>query len=139
MKWPTMTMQNYNKAVMEDKFGINDLEADVNFSTDKKLKKYVRIKIGDKVAVIAIKDLHAFVFAVGDVDQKADLLETKRTYNKRLIRSHIVRMKEAVPKDGQVTIRCETDVPLAVYEELQATWLENQNLKTNKQVDVVKN
>lgn len=129
-----MGMQEYNKAILEDKFAINNLEAEINFSTERKLKKCVRISIGDKSAVISIDDLHAFVFAVSNIDQKADLIKTRKSFVKRLIKSHIVEAKDSIPKGGQVTIKCITDVPTLIYDEIKATFLEEQSLK-NKQVD----
>jgi hypothetical protein len=117
-----MGLKEYNKATLEDKNGQAPLECEINF--DPKLKKYVRVTLGDTTSLIKIKDLYSFVFAVGDINQKANLLPTTRTYSKKLIRSHVVEVTEDVPKGGQVTIRCETDVPLSIYQKLETEALE---------------
>ncbi len=118
-----MSMKEYNIAMLEDKDGQNNIKAEVNF--DPKRKKFVRMTIDGKSAVISIKDLHAFVFAIADINQKADLLPHKTSYSRKLIRSHVVELKETVEKGGQVTIRCETDIPLTIYQKLEAEQAEN--------------
>lgn len=117
-------MKEYNKAVLVDYDGKQDFEAEVNFSTDKKLKKYVKITIGKQSSTISIKDLHGLVLAIADIEQKADLLPYKTLYSKKLIRSHVVELTQDVKKGETVSIRCETDVPLTIYEKLEKEALE---------------
>ncbi len=114
-----MSIKEYNKAILNDKEEVNNLEIEVNFSDDKKLKRYVKMTIGEQSAVIAIKDLHNFVMAVANINQLADLLPFKTIYTKKLIRSHVVELNQDVKQGETVTIRCETDVPLSIYEKLE--------------------
>lgn len=79
-----MGMKEYNKAILNDYEGIQNLEVEVNFSPDKKLRKYTKITIGKESTVIAIKDLHSLLLAIGDIEQKADLLPFKTIYSKKI-------------------------------------------------------
>ena len=119
-----MGMKEYNKAILEDYDGKHNVEAEVNFSTDKKLKKYVKITIGKQSAIVAIKDIHELALAICDIEQKADLLPYKTLYSKKLIRSHVVELTQDVRKGETVSIRCETDVPLTIYQKLEKEALE---------------
>lgn len=119
-----MGIKEYNKAILEDYDKVNDTEVEINFSTEKKLKKYIKITVGGQSSIIAIKDLHNLMLLIGDIKQKVDLLPYRTMYSKKLIRSHVVELKQDVKKGETVTIRCETDVPLSIYEKLEKEQLE---------------
>ncbi len=114
-----MSIKGYNKMRIPDQNGGDSVELEVNFSKIKKLKKCIQVSIGKKTAIIPFQFLHEFVALVSDEDEQVALARVKKDFVRKIIRSHIVELNQDVKKGETVTIKCITDVPDLIYQEME--------------------
>jgi hypothetical protein len=81
---------------------------------------YVKIMVKGKETSIPFKDLYSFVFFTATEDQQAELMPVKQTLVKKIIKRHIVAAKRDIKKGEMINIRCETDVPVEIWEGIVA-------------------
>lgn len=108
-------MQEQNEATISDLNHQNDLKLEINFSDNEDLTRCVRIKMGDKQAIVSMDELHAFVFAVATDEQKADLVPVRQVKVEKIMKWHLVEAKKDIRKGEKIKVRCETNVPVEIY------------------------
>ena|SRR6266478_8271958 len=116
-----MMISGYNKAILYDLKGKRNIEAEVNFSDNTDLKDTVRIKMGSEEAIIPIKELFSFTFAVANNDQQADLVPVTQTEVVKYRKWHIVEAKSDIRQGQKIRVRCEVNVPLTVVNGLNGS------------------
>lgn len=75
-------IEHYEKFVLHDKNGNNDIEADVNWRPDDEdLNKcqIVRFKLGKKTAYISKDELNALIFIIGSRNEQRKMIPQKLT------------------------------------------------------------
>ena len=114
-------IQGYNKAILNDIRGGagNDITAEINFSEKEDLKDCVKLTLAGKTAMIPISELHTLVWSVADAKQRDDLTPVKQTLVRKLIKRHVVEAKRDIKKGQMINVRCETNVPVEIWEGLR--------------------
>lgn len=110
-------LQEHNKAVIPDLNGKHDVGLEVNWRTD--LDRVVRISLGDKEAVIPMRELYGFVFVAADAEQQMEMLPVRKTTITKYVRQHKVKAKEAIRPGQELVVNCEIDVPTIVQDGLR--------------------
>lgn len=113
-----MALEGYNEAKWEDKKGINHVHAEVNFTGDPELKKYVRLSIGGRVAVVDMKDIYTFLLLVADEEIQSDLMPVRRQTVRHLTKNHAVLLKKNMLAGEIVKVKCTFDIPVEVHDGL---------------------
>lgn len=111
----------YNKAILSDIRGSsgNDITVEINFSEKEELRDCVKMTMDGKSAIIPISELHTLVWSVANEQQRDDLTPLKQTLVRKLVKRHIVEAKRDIKKGQMINVRCETNVPLEIYEGLK--------------------
>ena len=110
-------IEGYNKAILKDLgSGGNDLTAEVNFPGQKDV---VKLTLGGKSAVVAIKDLYTLVWSIGSAEQRDNLMPIKQTLVRKIRKRHIVEVTKDIRKGEKLNVRCETNVPVEIWEGLR--------------------
>src|SRR3990167_10432155 len=114
-------VQDYNKCVLNDIRGSsgNNITAEINFSEKEELADCVKLTMGDKTAMIPIKELHSLVWSIADREQRDNLTPVKQTLVRKLVKRHVVEAKKDIRKGEMINVRCETNVPVEIYEGLR--------------------
>jgi hypothetical protein len=92
------------------------------FIIDPKPDQELRVKITVKgqETSIPFKDLYSFVFFTATEDQQAELMPVKRTVVNKIIKRHVVAAKKDIRKGEMINFRCETNVPVEIFEGIAA-------------------
>lgn len=112
-------IEEYDQAKIEDLRKRNNVTLEVNFSSDTDLKETVKIEIGGKEAIIPIKYLYSFVFMVANHEQQDNLLPIRHTLVRKIVKQHRIMAKKNIKKGEYVVARCETNVPVEIWEGLK--------------------
>lgn len=112
-------MEEYDQMKIEDLRGRHDVKLEVNFSGNSELKETVKIEIGGEEAVIPIKYLYSFVFMVANHEQQDNLMPIKQTLIRKIVKQHRIMAKKNIKKGEYVVARCETNVPVEIWEGLK--------------------
>lgn len=81
---------------------------------------YVKIMVKGKETTIPFKDLYSFVFFTATEDQQAELMPIKQTVVNKIVKKHVVKAKTDIKRGDMITIRCETNVPVEIWEGIAA-------------------
>lgn len=110
-------IENKNKVTLPDAMGVNDVEMEVNWSplsTDK-----VKVKIGDKEAVIERQDLFMFMFVIAKPEQQDALTPVRVTKITKYFKQHRVKVGKDLKKGEELVVNCSIDVPTTVEQGLR--------------------
>ena len=124
-----MALQEHSKAKLYDLKGKNDIECEVNFSKDPDLADVVKITLDGNEALIPIKDLYAFTFAIANEEQQADMMPVTQTTVKKLVKFHKVKVTKELKPGEFVAVRCEVNVPVEIYNGMRKplnSWVEKK-------------
>jgi hypothetical protein len=110
-------IQEHNKAVIPDASGHNDLEVEMNWND--KTHDAVRIKLGDKEAIIKIDDLFGLAYTLASPEQQAELMPVRHTTVTKYFKQHVVKAKRDIKKGDQLIVNCEINVPTVVEDGLR--------------------
>jgi len=110
---------DYNKCVLSDLQRKNDIKVEVNFSNKENLRDCIKLTMGDKTAIIPISELHTLVWSVASEQQRDDLTPVKQTLVRKIVKKHMVEAKKNIKKGEMIRVRCETNVPVEIYEGLK--------------------
>ena len=112
---------DYNQCVLNDIRGSagNNIKAEINFSKSEGHKDCVRLTLDGKTAIIPIKELHGLVWSVADAEQRDRLTPVTMTTIRKIKKLHKVEVKKDIKKGDFLNVRCETSVPVEVYEGLK--------------------
>jgi hypothetical protein len=112
-------IEEYDQTKIEDLRGRNDVTLEINFSSNPDLKETVKIEIGGKEAIIPIKYLYSFVFMVANSEQQERLMPVRQTLVRKIVKQHRILAKRDIKKGEYVVARCETNVPVEIWEGLK--------------------
>ncbi len=112
-------IEEYDQAKIEDLRKKNNVTLEVNFSDNPDLKETVKIDVGGREAVVPIKYLYSFVFLVANHEQQDDLMPIKQTLVRKIVKQHRILAKKDIKKGEYVVARCETNVPVEIWEGLK--------------------
>lgn len=107
------------KVIMTDLRGKRDVGMEVLFSDNEDLKETVKVTMGSEEAIISVKDLYSFIFVIANAEQQEQLTPVKQTLVRKIQKLHKIRAKKDIKKGEFVVARCETNVPVEVWEGMK--------------------
>lgn len=116
----------YNKATLKDLKGKCDVEIEVNFNPE--LTDYVRISMGNKESVVAVKDLFTLVFSVANAEQQEMLTPVRRTTITKYIKQHTVTAKKTIRPGEKLVVNCEIDIPTTIEDGFKGLLKKKSNI-----------
>lgn len=111
-----MPINEYTKFVAGT--GDNRAEFVIDPKPDQDLR--VRIMVKGQETSIPFKDLYSFVFFTATEDQQAELMPMKQTVVNKIVKKHVVKAKTDIKKGQLINFRCETNVPVEIWEGIAA-------------------
>lgn len=108
-------VEEHEKIILTDLRGKYDVSMEVGFSNDEEI---VKIGIDGKEAIVPIKDLYNFIFLIASAEQQEKLMPVKQTTVRKIIKRHIVKVTKDIKKGDTLRVRCETNVPVEIWEGL---------------------
>lgn len=112
-------LQENEKVVMDDLRGHHKVSMEVNHSSNPDLKDTVKVSMEGNDAIIPIKDLYNFVFLIANAEQQEQLMPVKQTLVRKIVKIHKIKAKKDIRKGEYVNARCETNVPVEIWEGLK--------------------
>lgn len=122
-------LEGNNIAVLKDQNGSNDVTLEVNPRTGE-IADVVKLKMGDKTAVITINDLYNFVWVIANSEQQTSLTPVRKTEVMIYERQHKVRANKNIKKGDVLIVNCKIDVPLTVVDSLRDSQIAKKSLLT---------
>lgn len=112
-------LEGYDKAVLADLKGKNDLEVEINFSDEERFKDCVKVKMGKDEAFISKQDLYSVVWSIADPENQEKMLPVKQTLVRKIVKKHIIEVKKPLKVGDKVIAYCHTNIPVEIYEGLK--------------------
>lgn len=103
------------QVVMEDLEKKQNVEMEVIFSKEKDVPDKVKVKMGDREAIINKNDLYTFVFAIVEDKQQENLIPSRNVFIKKLKKQHHVKTLKDLKAGEMLVVNCETDIPVEVW------------------------
>lgn len=122
-----MAVDTQEKVIYTDLLGKHDVSMEINFSDEKDL---VKLSIDGKDSIIKISDLFNFVFLIADADQQEKLMPIKTETIRKIVKRHVVRVTRDIKKGEMLNVRCETNVPISIWEGLKGMMGKTQEKKS---------
>ncbi len=104
------------KVILSDLRGRNDVGMEVCHSSNEDLVDTILVTVDGKEAIIPIKELYSFIFVVGNAQQQEAMMPVKQTTVRKIRKVHIVEATKDIRKGEKLKVRCETNVPVEVWE-----------------------
>ena len=127
MRENNMAVDTQEKVIYTDLKGKHDVSMEINFSDE---KDHVKISIDGKDSIIKISDLFNFVFLIADADQQEKLMPIKTETIRKIVKRHVVRVTRDIKKGEMLNVRCETNVPVSIWEGLKGMMGKTQEKKS---------
>src|SRR3990167_8666547 len=114
-------VQDYNKCVLNDIRGSsgNDITAEINFSEQAELADCVKLTMGNKTAMISIKELHSLVWSVANANQRDDLTPVVQRNIRYVEGYHKIQAKKDIKKGEFIMARYQVPVEERVVQGLK--------------------
>lgn len=107
------------KVMLQDLKGKQDVGMEVCFSDSPDLQDTVRVTMGSETAIIKISELYGFMFVIANAEQQEQLMPVKQTTVRKIRKRHIVEVTKDIRKGQKLNVRCETNVPVEVWEGMR--------------------
>ena len=111
-------MEGYNVATLTDQSGQNDITLEVNPRSGE-VADVVKLRLGDKTAIIKIRDLYNFVWVIANSEMQTELTPVQKTNVYVFERQHHVVAQKNIKKGEHLVVNCKIDVPVETVKQLQ--------------------
>lgn len=122
--------EGYNKCKLSDLRKQNDITAEINFSDEEGKKDCVKLTMGDKEALIPISELYTLVWSVASEKERDNLIPVRQEKVRIIVKTHKVKVTKDIRKGEFLNVRCETNVPVEIYEGLKGIMPQAEKKKT---------
>ena len=112
-------IQDYNKATLNDLKNQNNITVEINFSDKEDLADCVKLTMGDKSALIPIKELHSLVWMVVDANQREEMTPVVQKNIRYVEGYHKIQVKKDIKKGEYIMARYQVPVEERVVQGLK--------------------